>query len=326
MPSTRYPALFRKRIISHLSRLIFHELKLFIAKIKSGGKKKKPIFDNVKNKKQEIIKAFLDTEFLNSSDARPIRILSEYLYPRKVFHKHGVDDTIVFFGSARAPSKKKLRKILKDKENVKLDKAERNRLEKQKIMSDYYRDATLLSYKLTKWSKTLPKGSRRFLIATGGGPGIMEAANRGASLARGISMGLNIALPFEQVSNPYITPKLNFDFHYFFMRKLWFMYLAKALVIFPGGFGTCDELFELLTLMQTGKLTKPRLIVIYGKEYWKSVINFDVFLDWGTISKEDLEFVHFSDSVDDAYDYIVSHLTKFYIHKPASTEIVTELP
>ncbi|MDH5720767.1 MAG: LOG family protein [Spirochaetia bacterium] len=279
-----------------------------------------------KKERKETVKSFLDEDFLISPDARPIRILSEYLHPRKVFREHAVDDTIVFFGSARAPSPRKLHRIISKSKGKTLSDEEKKILEKQKIMCRYYREATQLSYKLTTWSKTLPPGSRRFLIATGGGPGIMEAANRGASLARGISVGLNITLPHEQNPNPYITPGLNFDFHYFFMRKLWFMYLAKALVIFPGGFGTCDELFELLTLVQTGKLTKPRLIVIYGKEFWKSVINFDVFIEWGAINKKDLEYVHFSDSVDDAFKYLVEHLEKFYINKPKAKDIPTELP
>lgn len=180
-------------------------------------------------------------------------------------------------------------------------------------LGEYYKQAVQLSYRLTKWSKSLPKGSRQFMVTSGGGPGIMEAANKGAYLARGKSVGLNIALPFEQNPNTYITHSLSFDFNYFFMRKYWFTYLAKALIIFPGGFGTIDELFELLTLKQTHKLEKPMPIVIYGSEYWKKLIRFETFIEWNMIDESDLEYVYFSDTVDDAFDYLTKNLVKLYL-------------
>lgn len=222
----------------------------------------------------------------------------------QVFHKKQVRDTIVFFGSARARAPRELRKSTTGRENK---DAPIHKLSK------YYVEATRLSYQLTKWSKSLPHGSRQFLVASGGGPGIMEAANRGAYLAKGKSIGLNIALPYEQMPNKYITHSLSFDFNYFFMRKYWFTYLAKALIIFPGGFGTIDELFELLTLKQTHKLEKPMPIVLYGAEYWRKLINFDVFVEWETISKSDLDYVFFTDDVDEAFNYLTKNLTDLYL-------------
>jgi len=261
-------------------------------------------------KSTKLDKSYLNKDFLESSDARSIRILSEYFHPLQVFKKQNVHDTIVFFGSARAKSPRELRKILRSDGHNGLSDL---RVDNLKKLTDYYRQATQLSYRLTKWSKSLKKGSKQFLIASGGGPGIMEAANRGAFLARGKSIGLNIALPFEQSPNPYITHALSFDFNYFFMRKYWFTYLAKALIIFPGGFGTIDELFELLTLKQTHKLMKPLPIIIYGKEYWQSLLNFQTFVDWSMIDEKDLDYVHFSDSVEDSYEYMVHHLTELYL-------------
>jgi len=262
---------------------------------------------------KDIDRSYFNKEFLESPDARSIRILSEYFHPLQVFRKKHVHDTIVFFGSARAKSPRDLRILKRKLSGNSLTEKEQIRLKNLETMARYYKDATLLSYRLTNWSKELPKGSRQFLIASGGGPGIMEAANRGAYLARGKSIGLNIALPYEQTPNKYITHSLSFDFNYFFMRKYWFTYLAKGLVIFPGGFGTIDELFELLTLKQTHKLEKPMPIVLYGVEYWKSLINFDVFIDWGTIDASDLDHVKFADSVDDAYQYIIKHLKELYL-------------
>jgi len=253
--------------------------------------------------RKKIERSYFNRDFLESSDARSIRILSEYFHPMQVFRKKQVHDTIVFFGSARAKSPRELRKL----------KIANNKTLAVHKLSRYYTEACQLSYRLTQWSKQLPHGSRQFLVASGGGGGIMEAANRGAFLAKGKSIGLNIALPMEQTPNKYITHSLSFDFNYFFMRKYWFTYLAKALIIFPGGFGTIDELFELLTLKQTHKLEKPLPIVIYGTEYWKKLINFDVFLEWETISKADMDYVHFSDSVDDAFEYLRKHLTDLYM-------------
>jgi len=254
--------------------------------------------------RRKVEKSYFDREFLESSDARSIRILSEYFHPQQIFRKKQVHDTIVFFGSARAKSPRELRQLKLEPDH---DETVMHKLSK------YYVDACRLSYKLTKWSKELPHGSRQFLVCTGGGHGIMEAANRGAFLARGRSIGLNIALPMEQTPNKYISHSLNFDFNYFFMRKYWFTYLAKALIVFPGGFGTIDELFELLTLKQTHKLEKPMPIVIFGSEYWKKLINFDTFVEWETISKSDMDYVHFSDTVEDAFDYLTTHLTKLYM-------------
>lgn len=227
-----------------------------------------------------------------------------------------VQDTIVFFGSARSKSPAQLRRLERDLKKSGATEEEWRKFEIQKKVSAYYRDASHLAYRLTKWSKELLRtktSRRRFLICSGGGPGMMEAANRGASLAKGLSVGLNISLPFEQEPNPYITPSLSFDFHYFFMRKYWLMNLAKALVIFPGGFGTMDEFFELLTLVQTKKMSKPIPIVLFGREYWESLINFDTFVEWGMINEEDMNLFHFSDSVDEAYNYLVSRLTEIHL-------------
>ncbi|HRP70356.1 MAG TPA: TIGR00730 family Rossman fold protein [Turneriella sp.] len=262
-------------------------------------------------KKRNVSKAYQDPEFMTSVEARSLRILSEYLMPLTRFEKMRVKDTIVFFGSARIPSPVEV-------------KAERARLVAQGKTDDaaqrrfdarvrYYKDAVRLSYRLTNWSKALPADARRFLICSGGGPGIMEAANRGAAYARGLSVGMNIALPFEQIPNPYITQNLNFDFHYFFMRKFWLTNMAKALVAFPGGFGTFDELFEILTLVQTHKMAKRLPIVVYGKNYWQDVVNFEKIADWGMISHEDLKYFHFADSPDEAFDFLTQHLTELYL-------------
>jgi len=233
-------------------------------------------------------------DFMESPEARPVRILSEFLEPQVRFEKLNVSDTIVFFGSAR---------LLPESE------ARGKALE----MSRYYEDARELARLMTIWSKELKNKKRRFIVCSGGGPGIMQAANQGAHDADGLSIGFNISIPFEQNSNPYITDQLNFEFHYFFIRKYWFAYMAKALIIFPGGFGTLDELFEILTLIQTKKMTKRIPIVIYGSSYWKSVLHFDEMVKHGTISKEDLNLLKFCDSPKEAYDYLTDELTKLYI-------------
>lgn len=253
-------------------------------------------------------KAYRNSDFLSSSDARVIRILCEYFEPMKRFKRLGIKDTIVFFGSSHAPSKEQLRILLKQKD---IPQSKRDALSK---LSDYREDAVELSHMLTKWSMSLGK-NRRFVICSGGGPGMMEAANEGATLAGGETIGLNISLPSEQKPNPYITKELNFEFHYFFMRKFWFAYIAKALIIFPGGFGTIDELFEILTLIQTDKFQKKTAILIYGTEYWKQIINFDKMLQWGTIKEEDLNLLHFSDDPLDAFEYITKYLKKHYLKK-----------
>lgn len=242
--------------------------------------------------------AYREEAFLQSPDSRPLRILSEYLWPLSHFQEEKIHDTIVFFGSAR--------------------------IEDTGLLSRYYHDARELARLTTEWaaSVSLPAGvdnpQRRFVVCSGGGPGIMEAANRGASDAGGKSIGLNIGLPFEQRPNPYITPELSFEFHYFFMRKFWFAYLAKALVVFPGGFGTLDELCEILTLAQTKKLESKILIVLYGPDYWREVLNFDALVKYGMISDSDLNLFRFADTPQSALDILKEGLTKYYL-EPEST-------
>ena len=266
-------------------------------------------------------KAYKNLDFLDSHDARIIRILSELLEPMQRFNKQRIKNTIVFFGSARTKSQLDAKKHLTTVQNCisrSTDKSNPVLQEKLEVaqhqifLSRYYQDAVELSKRLTDWSKSLNPTSR-FIVASGGGFGMMEAANKGAVEAGGKSVGLNISIPMEQNPNQYITPELNFEFHYFFMRKFWFVYLAKGMVIFPGGFGTLDELFEVLTLMQTKKLGKRLPIVVYGSEYWKQVIHFDAMLKYGTISKADLKLIQFCDTVDEAFDYLTEELTKLYL-------------
>ncbi len=275
------------------------------------------------NKNKEPVKAYKNMEFLNSNDARSIRILSEYYEPLQRFREQKVYDTIVFYGSARTKNLVDAKKELAAVENLveeagdnpgqdlqkKLDKAK-----DQVFLAHYYEDAVELARRITEWSKSLDS-VYRFVVCSGGGPGMMEAANKGARDAKGLSIGLNISLPFEQSSNPYITPDLNFEFHYFFMRKFWFVYLAKALIIFPGGFGTLDELFELLTLIQTGKIKKNLPIVIYGSEYWNQIINLDNMVKYGVICQKDRDLVRYCDSVDDAFEYLKMELTEQYLNR-----------
>ena len=235
------------------------------------------------------IKAYSNQEFLNSKNARALRILAEYLEPKSRFEAHKVEDTIVFFGSARFK--------------------EGNR---------WYEAARQLAFRLTEWSKALPTEERRFVVCTGGGPGIMEAANRGASEAKGKSVGLGISIPIEQTDNPYLTRELGFHFHYFFMRKFWFAYLAKAVIVFPGGFGTLDELMEVVTLVQTKKMKKPMPIVLFGNDYWSEVINFDALVRHGTIDAEDIKIMHRTDSVDEAFAWVVERLNEHALGKPGA--------
>lgn len=266
------------------------------------------------------LRAYENLEFLHSPEGRVIRMLSEFYEPQKRFRKLNVRDTIVFFGSARTPSPEAarkaftaIRKNIAGRKNPPKKLMEQFDEAKMKLdMSKYYEDAVQLAYLLTQWSKSLHDG-KHFLICSGGGPGMMEAANRGAKKAGGPSLGLNIALPFEQVPNPYITPELNFEFHYFFMRKFWFAYLAKALVIFPGGFGTLDELFEILALVQTKKIAKPLSILIYGTEYWKEVLNFDSMVRHHMIDKKDLKLFTFADTPESAFEFLKKGLTKNYL-------------
>src|SRR5215469_10068671 len=229
--------------------------------------------------------AYLNETFLESPDARGLRILSEYLEPLSHFRDEQVQDTIVFFGSAR--------------------------ITEDGPLGPYYRDCRTLARLITEWSSKIQQSSHRFVVCSGGGPGIMEAANRGAADAGGKTIGLNIGLPFEQQPNPYITPSLVFEFHYFFMRKFWFAYLAKALVIFPGGFGTLDELFEILTLSQTQKLAKKITIVLYGSDYWKEVVNFDALIKHGTIAAEDMNLFHYADDPESAFALLKEGLLQY---------------
>ena len=236
--------------------------------------------------------AYRDEAFLDSPEGRPLRILSEYVWPLAHFQEERIQDTIVFFGSAR--------------------------IRESGPLSNYYTEARELARLLTEWSATLHEATHRFVICSGGGPGIMEAANRGASDAGGKTIGLNIGLPFEQRPNPYITPELSFEFHYFFMRKFWFAYLAKVLVVFPGGFGTFDELTEILTLAQTHKLESHILIVLYGSNFWKEVINFEALVRYGTISESDLDLFQFADDPLTALGIIQQYLTRLYLEPEQS--------
>jgi uncharacterized protein (TIGR00730 family) len=254
--------------------------------------------------------AYLMPEFLASDEARPLRILSEYLEPLRRFRAQHIQDTVVFFGSARTRSRDCAERALADLRapGAEAGEAAVRRAQRALAWSRYYEDARELARRLTAWSMSLQSPHHRFVVCSGGGPGIMEAANRGAREAGGKSIGLNIRLPFEQGANPYITEGLHFEFHYFFMRKFWFAYLAKALVIFPGGFGTLDELFEILTLMQTEKLSNQIDVILYGADYWDEILDFEPLGDWGAISPADLDLVHRCDTVDAAFETLTENL------------------
>ena len=263
--------------------------------------------------------AYQNETFLDSPDGRVLRILAEYQEPLARFRREQIQDTVVFFGSARFHSRAVAEDKLAQLESTgsQLSDLELERCKKNALaavdMARYYEDARRLAFLLSKWSIQIPARRRRFVVTTGGGPGIMEAANLGAQEAGAKTIGLNIALPFEQMPNPHITPSLNFEFHYFFMRKFWFAYLSKALVIFPGGFGTLDELFEILTLAQTQKLAKKILVVIYGSEYWNRLINFQTMVDAGTISPEDLELFKIVNSPEEGFEFLRDGLTKYHL-------------
>ena len=258
-------------------------------------------------------KAYHNARFLESRDARAIRILSEYLEPLSRFERSQVQDTIVFMGSARLKSKEAAEAALAAAEQSGAGVPEaRMALE----LSAYYEAARELARRLTEWSKNLGEKERRFLVCTGGGPGIMEAANRGASEAKGLNVGLTISIPNEEFDNPYVSRELHVHFHYFFMRKFWFVYLAKAVVLFPGGFGTLDELFEILTLVQTRKMRKRMPIVLFGTKFWEEVVDFDALVRYGTISAGDVDLFHRTDSVDEAYALITRGLTDYAIGSP----------
>jgi uncharacterized protein (TIGR00730 family) len=270
--------------------------------------------------------AYLFPEFLESPEARPIRILSEYLEPLRRFREQKIQDTVVFFGSARVDSRERAERALATLRARGVHDADTHyQAELQKTRralewARFYEDARELARLLTEWTVTLQSENHRFVVTSGGGPGIMEAANRGAREAGGKTIGLNIRLPFEQGANPYITDGLHFEFHYFFMRKFWFAYLSKALVIFPGGFGTCDELFEILTLVQTDKLSKKIGVVLYGREYWEQVLHFQPMADWGAIAEKDLELLQYADTPPEAFELLRTHLTEYHIDPTSAQE------
>ena len=263
--------------------------------------------------------AYMDREFVDSEDGRPIRILAEYLEPLRRFKAQNILDTVVFFGSARIHSREHAEQTLQRllRRVVHKDAADSDehvvRSRKALEWSRYYEDARELARLLTQWSVTLASPHHRFVVTSGGGSGIMEAANRGAMEAGGKTIGFNIRLPFEQGANRYITDGLHFEFHYFFMRKFWFAYLAKALVVFPGGFGTLDEMFEILTLMQTEKLDKQIQIILYGTDYWKKVLDLEPLRDWGAISPQDLDLLQRADTPKEAFDLLQAHLTAHHL-------------
>ena len=239
-------------------------------------------------------KAYEDLDFLHSSDARVLRVVAELLEPQFRLRREGIEDTIVFFGSSRVPAR-----------------AGETNHPGLAALSRYYTEARLLAQRLTEWNRARP-GTRQFVVCSGGGPGIMEAANRGAMDAGGLSIGFGISIPHEQETNDFVTPRLAFDFHYFFIRKFWFVYNAKALVFFPGGFGTMDELMEVLTLVQTEKVRKPMGIVLYGREFWDTILHFDAMVRHGVIAEADRRFITFADTVDDAFETICAFLEKNY--------------
>lgn len=224
------------------------------------------------------IVAYLNEEFLDSEDGRPLRILAEYIQPLQAFRREKIQDTIVFFGSAR--------------------------LQENGPLGRYYKEARELARIVTEWSMSLCCNERRFVVCSGGGGGIMEAANRGAIDAGGRTIGLNIGLPHEQRPNPYITPGLGFEFHYFFTRKLWFAHLARAMFAFPGGLGTLDELCEVLTLAQTKKLSRRIPVFLYGRSYWEEILNFDALVRHGMISSEDMELIQYVESPEEALEML----------------------
>lgn len=260
------------------------------------------------------VEAYNNPEFMASVEARPLRILAEYMHPKKQFERHDIDDTILFFGSARIKSREDAQSAL---DIARETSADVKAAERALAMSRYYEEARELARRLTEWSLNLEDcQGRRFVICTGAGPGIMEAANRGAREAGGETVGLGITLPKEETNNPYVTPELNFEFHYFFTRKFWFLYPAKALVLMPGGFGTLDEMFETLTLLQTRKMKKRLPVVLFGSDYWDKVLNLEALAEFGAINEADLDLIYRTSSVDDAFTYIVDELCKHALPNP----------
>jgi uncharacterized protein (TIGR00730 family) len=291
--------------------------------------------------------AYENPAFLNGPDGRLIRIMAEYSEPLARFRRERIQDTVVFFGSARFRGREEAEGALELLENTysvrpaasaeqpasaasiaagTATDLQRKRAVAAVEMARYYEDARRLAGMLTNWAKAIPSRKSRFVVTSGGGPGIMEAANRGAHEAGGKTIGLNIRLPFEQAPNPYITPELNFEFHYFFMRKLWFAYLAKALVVFPGGFGTLDEAFEILTLAQTRKLAKKITVVVYGSEYWKRILNLDALVDSGAISPADLDLFQFADTPEQAFELLKQGLTENHLKPETAAGKLPDAP
>lgn len=268
--------------------------------------------------------SYLNAEFLKGTEARVLRILAEYIEPAVRLRRHRIRDTIVFFGSARSISPETAAAQLASIEDEIKQAGEagpelqaelharRARAEQATKLARYYNDAMELARRVTEWSKSLT-GHHHFIVCSGGSNGMMEAANRGASMARGQTIGLNIELPREQDVNPYVSRALIFNFHYFFMRKFWFVYPAKALVVFPGGFGTMDELFEVLTLIQTKKPHKSMPVILFGTEFWDDIIDFDALVRWGVVGPDDLDIFHKTDSVDDAFLYLKTRLERLYL-------------
>jgi uncharacterized protein (TIGR00730 family) len=261
--------------------------------------------------------AYMEADFLESDEARPLRILAEYLEPLRRLKAQNIQDTVVFFGSARVHSRtaaaRALNRLKKRAPRRRGHAALLKRGRKALEWSRYYEDARKLAHQLATWSLSLESPRHRFVVTSGGGPGIMEAANRGAHEAGGKSIGFNIRLPFEQGANRYITEGLHFEFHYFFMRKFWFAYLAKALVIFPGGFGTLDEMFEILTLSQTHKLSKQAGVFLYGRDYWEAILDLKPMDAWGAINPGDLELLKWVDSPDEAFEQLRAHLMTYHL-------------
>lgn len=265
-------------------------------------------------------KSYKNLDFLTSHDARSIRVQCELIEPEQRFRNQQVQNTIVFFGSARSVDTQRAEEKAKALRNQADKEANSEKKAKLKAnanyvlkLAKYYDDAVELSKRMTAWSMSLKDPEHQFYICSGGGPGMMEAANEGAYKAGGDSIGLGISLPFEQHLNHYCTPELSFEFHYFFTRKYWFLYPAKALVVFPGGFGTMDELFEMMTLIQTHKIEKKIPILLYGREFWEDILNFSAFSKWGVISEEDLNLFKIVDDLDEAGDYLISELTRLHL-------------
>jgi uncharacterized protein (TIGR00730 family) len=257
---------------------------------------------------------YYNSKFLGSPDARSVRILSEYYGPLQRFERNNIQDFLVFFGSARIKSRKDAQRDLKNA-SKNISQADLKVLEVNLAMSKYYEDACDLSYKMTKWSNKIKGGKKRFVVTSGGGPGIMEAANKGAQKAKGSTVGLSITLPFEQTGNEWISDDLEINFHYFFMRKFWFLYKAKAMVVWPGGFGTLDEVMEALTLIQTRKLRKEIPIVLYDEEFWKNIVNWEYMIEKGVISETDINYFKFCNDVDSAYEYLTQIITTTHLKK-----------